>query len=296
MNRVCLLGSTGFIGRSIASYFDQTGVDWIGISRSVVNGKSYSLELNGVERVIELISDCPIVVNASGSLKPADFATDFSNAMGRFWEDQRQLSDILESANVRRFIHISSAGTVYGEARGSGSREDDMLNPKSWYGRSKQIEEALLSETMRKTGGEFVCARVSNPFGNEDASYHGFLDVLINCIKNRNEFIAGFPKHALRDFIYAPAMAEMVANIALSDLSGVYNVASGKSIELEQLLSFVESNFDGVKIKREECICPTDVVSSVISIDKYLRHFGEVENNNISVYQYVKSELIDIAI
>ncbi|OYY73987.1 MAG: hypothetical protein B7Y40_06950 [Gammaproteobacteria bacterium 28-57-27] len=290
--RVCLFGASGFVGRSIGLHLDQIGVEWIGLSRKGSGERCRSLNAMSANEVHELLNQYPIVINASGSLKPRDFENDFQGSFNEFWQSLHRFSKLISSCRVTRLIHISSGGTVYGESGHERAREeDDELLPKSWYGRAKVIEEDMLAQLANRRGIQYVCARVSNPFGNSDAHNHGFLDVLASSLQQGRTFEARFPERASRDFIYAPVMAEMITTLALSDATGVFNVGSGISTRLADVLDHVQKLMPEAKIERMHPDIPADVVTMALSIAKYQRHFGNTQTQALLPVQYVEHRL-----
>ena len=290
--RVCLFGASGFVGRSIGLHLDQIGVEWIGLSRKGSGERCYSLNAMSANEVHELLNQYPIVINASGSLKPQDFENDFQGSFNEFWQSLHRFSKLISSSRVTRLIHISSGGTVYGESGYERARaEDDELLPKSWYGRAKIIEEDMLAQLAIRRGMQYVCARVSNPFGNPEAHNHGFLDVLASSIQRGCTFEARFPERASRDFIYAPVMAEMITTLALSKATGIFNVGSGISTRLADVLDHVQKLMPEAKIERMHPDIPADVVTMALSIAKYQRHFGNTQTQALLPVQYVEQRL-----
>jgi UDP-glucose 4-epimerase len=272
--KVCLLGATGFLGRSIGERLTALDIPWAGVARSSIGANTHIIPLHETTRLAQLIEEYPLVINALGSLKPGDFVRDLDGAMSLFLQTLEQLEDVLLSSSIERMVHISSAGTVYGEAGDKPSTEEDRLRPKSWYGRAKVMEECRLMQIADKKGFAYACARVSNPYGNAGALNHGFLDVLIGRIRSGKTFEAFFPMQATRDFIHATDMAEMVVSLAASREEGVFNIGRGVPTSLGEMLDFVEKLWPKAKIIRSACFTPTDVIHSATSTEKYVARFG----------------------
>lgn len=291
--KVCLLGATGFLGRSIGERLTALGIPWAGVARSGIGANTHIIPLDDTARLAQLIDEHPLVINALGSLKPGDFVRDLDGALSLFQETLEQLEDVLLSSSIERLVHISSAGTVYGEAGDRPSTEEDRLRPKSWYGRAKVMEECRLKQIADKKGFAYACARVSNPYGNCGAVKHGFLDVLIGRIRSGKAFEAFFPMQATRDFIHATVMAEMVVTLAVSGEQGVFNIGRGIPTSLGEILEFVEKVRPDAMIIRNTNISPTDVIHSAISVEKYLARFGSPSTVAPEPLAYIEAALQD---
>lgn len=290
--KICLFGAPGFVGRSIGHHLDALGIEWVGVSRRSLGPNCRPLCSMSFEELRDLVEEYPIIINASGSLKPRDFVSDFHSSFEEFWQTLQDFVTLLSSARIVKLVHISSGGTVYGEApEGLAHKETAITRSKSWYGRAKIIEENILAQLASQQGFDYVCARVSNPFGNPDAQNHGFIDVLATTILKGKVFTARFPERANRDFIYAPMMAEMLTNLALSQANGIYNIGSGVSTRLADILEHVETLYPNAKIVREYPDVRTDVVSMAISIEKYMDHFGRAQCQDFTPLQYLDFRL-----
>ena len=287
---VCILGANGFIGKALCRELEKSGCPWIGIDRQSGDMLNTAIiDLNHTDKILGIIEKYPMVINASGSLKPKDFINDFENAMEVFWEHLQSIVEILHTGKVSKFIHISSAGTVYGENFGTGSTENEILRPKSWYGKTKVIEEKFFRNACLDNNIEFLCVRATNPFGKSELTRHGFVDVLINSVKKQGRFSIFFQEGTTRDFIFIEDMSKMIITLLFSEEKGFFNVASGKSIPLESLLKYVKDNFKNVNIDYKETYDETDIRHSKVSIEKYKTKYGEVEFKNVFDYITEKS-------
>ena len=74
---------------------------------------------------------------------------------------------ILSQTNVRRFIYMSSGGSIYGPPFIAPISESHPLNPVTPYGRTKLAIENRLITFHEKTGIELAILRPGNIFGEE---------------------------------------------------------------------------------------------------------------------------------
>lgn len=171
-----VIGGGGFLGYSIFERFRQISQPAVFISSSfqwplpvslltsndfqfvLCNSKdinAYKLYLKDVCTVIYMAGGTNIRLAQDNS--SCDIEQHVSSMLPFF-------SSLKENVN---FIFISSGGAIYGEAinTSTGSRESDLLKPKSIYGLRNQIMENLVSSYCQYSGVRFCVLRLSNPFG-----------------------------------------------------------------------------------------------------------------------------------
>lgn len=290
-NELGVLGANGFIGRAIFSEFVRESKETVGID--IVPDSDYGIhgtDIRDHSRVLDLLDNTEILVNASGSLKPKHFMFDFKEAMDSFWLYLRDIEEIIVKSKIKKYVNISSAGTVYGESKSvAGNTEDDYLEPNTWYGKVKVLEEQVLENVCRKANVDYICFRISNPFGNTRAVSHGFVDVLLNKINSEDSFVGKFHEDTCRDFIYIQDMAKIINRLLDNDISGVYNIATGTSVRLLDIIEFVQSKAKTNNIIYENRIDSTAIIRSQICVDKTKSVLKSITST--SVFDYLEARL-----
>ncbi|SEG55042.1 NAD-dependent epimerase/dehydratase family protein [Marinobacterium lutimaris] len=273
MKKILLLGATGFIGSNIARELDRQGRPWSGVARTGREGSNSIYTFEDEEEILSALDSSSIVVNALGGLKPRNFEDDLNGAMNEFWAAMQRVLRLLRQRPPAAFLQISSAGTVYGEAPGRPSVECDPVSPQSWYGRMKVVEEALFQQFAHEKDITYTCARVTNPFGNEDHPTHGLVDVLIDHVSRKEPFFAHYHPAACRDYIYAPEMARALVTMIDRSLPGIYNIGYGVPVNLQELVDITKNLLPGAEI-----VVGTpsegDVVTSSVSVQRFHDSFG----------------------
>ncbi|USZ49722.1 NAD(P)-dependent oxidoreductase [Halomonas sp. DN3] len=292
MKKILLLGATGFIGSNVARELDRLGRPWVGVSRHLRNGRNPVFTLEHENEIIQVLNESPVVINALGGLKPRHFAQDLDGSMEEFWSSLQCVLRLFRKAPPAALLQISSAGTVYGESPGRPNIESDPPAPRSWYGRMKVVEEAMFQQFSQEAGIVYTCARVTNPFGNEDHPTHGLVDVLVDHVAREEPFWAHFKPAACRDYIYAPEMARVLLALADSRLPGIFNVGSGEAVELGELVKMAQ------RIVPEAKICigeprKDDVIVSRVSINK-VRHELGINVGGVKAYDYLREKLSQV--
>ena len=291
--RVCVFGATGFIGSSICAALENQGIDWAGISRTFKSDKVLQIDIKNIDKLSKIIADYPIVINAMGVFKPIDFETNTKVVFDAFWNDLNDFCNVLSNSPVAKLVHISSAGTVYGDTQGVPAHENCELKPISWYGKSKVIEETFFKQLAQVKAFKYACVRVANPYGNNQISNHGFIDVLLSSLNSNRSFNTFSSTSYSRDFIHCDDMAERIVaiiNYEQPNLIDYFNVGTGQSTSLHHVLNLVKSLRSDFSFKTDKLPTSFDVVQSVLDVSK-LAKLNPEYNNCIELSDYLKKKL-----
>lgn len=185
--------------------------------------------------------------------------------------------NMLEAARINKvktFVFSSSAA-VYGTREGECS-EDMACCPLSPYGYSKLIGEQLCQQYAKCFGVSTVCLRYFNVYGqrqNSSGTYAGVVAKFKHQMEHNLPITVFGDGSQTRDFV--PVSKVVDANIAVALLpqenmnSAVFNVGSGKSMSLLQLI-------EQLKIEHPTYYAPTifaparigDLQHSTANVDK----------------------------
>lgn len=141
--------------------------------------------------------------------------------------------------NVKRFVFASSAA-VYG-IKNSQASEEMVCKPFSPYGASKLAIEDYLAAYYNTYGLETVALRYFNVFGARQTinDYSGVITIFTNqLLRKENPTVYGDGKQ-VRDFVHVKdiVQANMLAMESQKAVGDVFNVATGKSPSIIELLS-----------------------------------------------------------
>jgi nucleoside-diphosphate-sugar epimerase len=142
-------------------------------------------------------------------------------------------------------IVFFSTAAVYGNTSHLPATEETDCNPLGRYASAKLRAEKIL------LGYENTCIlRVTNVFGTSTspARPQGIIPFLLTAARNNSEVTIWGDGMATKDYLAASDLHDAVASVVACDLRGVFNVASGNSLPVLQLVSALEHNFGG-KIK-----------------------------------------------
>lgn len=291
---ICLLGATGFLGSAIAKELDSRGIAWIGTSRSEnVTHNIKKVSLFDRLEMINLLKSSYLVINTLGSAKPKDFEEDPLNMLDILWNNTIDLTSMLNESGIEKLVHISSAGTVYGDYIDSPHSEKCELLPISWYGKAKVIEELYIEKSCLSNNIDYLCLRVTNPYGNDNKTQHGFIDVLLNSVLSNKEFYFYQDCNPIRDFIYAEDMAFSAIELIALECKGIYNLGNGEAHSLEDIATYVDNKLKGnTLIKRLSDRPSFDVLNNQVCIQKLIN--SKAHRSSMNVYKYIDNILDNI--
>ncbi|HYW72487.1 MAG TPA: SDR family oxidoreductase [Pyrinomonadaceae bacterium] len=143
-------------------------------------------------------------------------------------------------ARVRRLIYAASS-SAYGDQAESPKRESMRPDPLSPYAVAKLVGEYYCQAFTRSYGLETVALRYFNVFGprqDPGSPYSGVISRFMLALERGERPVIYGDGEQMRDFTYVGNAVE--ANLLAADAAGasgkVFNIASGKSISVNELL------------------------------------------------------------
>jgi len=195
------------------------------------------------EATAELISatlkDCDEVIDLAYATVPQ---TSFQNPVNDILVNVPEAVRLFELAArlpLRKFVWISSGGTVYGPAQSVPITEDHPTRPISPYGITKLTLEkyAYLYHHMYQL--PIVCVRPANAFGEGQRAYagQGFIGTAIASLLDGRVLSLFGKEGTVRDYLHVQDMARgIVAALVDGHPGEVYNLGSGQGYSNRQVL------------------------------------------------------------
>jgi UDP-glucose 4-epimerase len=203
--------------------------------------------------------------------------------------DTVQLLQHCVTACVRKFVFVSSGGTVYGIPQQIPIREDHPTNPICSYGITKLAIEKYLHLFHRLSGLDYVVMRISNPYGehqNPNAKQGAIGVFLGNVMRDKPIEIWG-DGEVIRDYIYiGDAVCALLKAMEYEPTATgprIFNIGAGQGYSLNQLVATIQTVL-ARKIKVQYTVArPEDVSANVLDIEQarhYLRWQPEIGLND----------------
>lgn len=271
MDRVLVLGATGFIGQRLVSRLvgnsQVIGYDRLKgdlecplIPGDFSNERAFGdlLDEHQIDTVYHLIS----------TTIPKETTADIAEEVENNVVPTLRLLEAMRVRPGKRLIFVSSGGTVYGEAKGHPNREDDSREPICGYGMQKLTIEEYIRFYNRRYNTDFRIARLSNPYGvpPRRPRGQGVIPILMGKLL-KGEPIALFGD-TLRDYIHIDDAVE--ALVRYGEYEGdvrEMNIGSGVPVRLSELVRSIET-LTGMTfpVVEKQAIRTCDVAESVLDI------------------------------
>ena len=149
--------------------------------------------------------------------------------------------------HIKRVVYASSSA-VYGDSPGLPKSEDQVVMPLSPYAVSKYTNELYAEVFARCYDMEIIGLRYFNVFGPRQDPHGAYTAVIPLWVKSLcigEEVFVNGDGETTRDFCYienvvqANLLAGLIDNLAVLD--GVYNIALGQQISLNELFIAIRS-------------------------------------------------------
>src|SRR4030042_1055005 len=142
---------------------------------------------------------------------------------------------------IKRLVNTSSCA-IYGDAPGLPKKEDMPINPLSPYAVAKLAAENYCQIFQKVYNLSTVSLRYFNIFGprqNPDSEYAAAIPRFIKIKSKGNTIHIYGDGQATRDYIYVKDAVAAFILAAESEASGIYNIGSGKSTTVNELVELI---------------------------------------------------------
>ena len=247
----CLVvGGAGFIGSKVSNILAESGRTVIALGRT-------SMPLHRLSKKVKYISgDYKDRYLLCELLKDTDELIDLAYATVPKTSFDDPVNDILSNlpvgvglikeaslAKLKKFVFVSSGGTVYGVAQSLPIREEHPTNPISPYGITKLTLEKYILMFVSLTGLPAVIVRPSNAYGEQQQAFsgQGFVATAIKSIMLKQPVNIFGPHGTVRDYLHAEDIARGIVAALDFGLPGeVYNIGSGIGMNNIEVLETIE--------------------------------------------------------
>jgi len=235
LDRVVVLGHTGYIGSRLAEAFRTQTPAVTVVGRSIPHVDL--TEPSAVGAIApDLTENTALVICAAIKKQLGDNTETFAKNLAMVMT----LCELIAKSPVQRVLFFSSA-SVYGEdvARPMTS-EATIPEPTSFYGIGKFTAERLLRKAvMAKPGGSLLSIRPALVYGpQEPGIYYGPSGFLTTAIAGTPITLWGDGEE-LREFIYIDDVVELARRLTLSREEGVLNIVGGTSCTYTEALALI---------------------------------------------------------
>lgn len=236
---IVITGATGFVGQSVVKLLEKTEESFIGLARPMFVCDSDPTPKHVIR------GDLDTWLRTISKEKPESLLLcDWNGVEGKFRNDDAQfenvarwkaIAEVALSSGVKKIVALGSQAEI-------GISQDDVdesaaFEPRSKYGMAKV--KALRSLNSITSGSEcqVVWARLFSVYG-QNMSESWFISRLVKAI-SEVQALETSPLTQIWNLLHVEDCASAVIALSESGSSGIYNVASEKSIRLIELVEIV---------------------------------------------------------
>lgn len=277
--KVLITGGAGFIGSHLSKKLAQDNWKVVIIDRNRLdsrakNIKSYGLTVSDPRLKTVFQKEQPILVYyLSGPIRLRKSISDpaFTKSINILGD----LLNTLESARlsgVKKFVFISSGGSIVADARLSPTPESYPCQPQTLYGIANLLLEKCITLYSQTYNLPCVIIRLGNVYGPGQWS-SGVIPSMIRTLATGERFVMNGDGQQIRDFVFIDDVIHALRLVASSKKNDIYNVGSGKGIRLRDLLKEITRLLHAkanIKFTKNQ----NDAKRSVLDISKIKKDFA----------------------
>jgi UDP-glucose 4-epimerase len=289
--RIAMTGGRGRLAPFIAARLSGIDAEVVSFSRSAGEGFQSASLLTQPRR----LADFDVLLHLGWSTVPL---TSEQRPGIEQAEDLPLMQQLLAAcASVDRPPHLVffSSAAVYGNAFVAAT-EETICRPIGNYARAKlRAEEVIRSACERNRALRCCTLRISNVFGSaiNSTKPQGIIPRVCRAIHENTLVSIWGNGRNIKDYLFLDDFLEAVQIVVERSLQGTYNVASGQSLSVDEIVSLVES-IAGKALRVAHCPAFSwDVQESRISAQKIYEEIGWHARRDIAdaIRQVTEAEL-----
>lgn len=234
---VVVLGSTGFIGKNVAECMAEDHMfDVSGFSSDTADLQDYDETLS----LEKLVPKGSVLIMAAGVTR--DKKEPFLGMIANI-KMATNLASFISHYFLSHVIFLSTVD-VYGRRNLTlPLSESSKIQPDSYYSISKYASELILEKVCFDRGIDLTILRLPGVYGPKDP-HNSPIKIFINSsIKGAKNRVYGNGSQ-MRDFLYIDDVHRVITTVILNKITGTFNVVTGKSYTINEVLDLIENISD----------------------------------------------------
>ena len=264
---ILVTGGAGFIGSHVVDALIRSGEKPV-VLDNLVSGDQANLprdaELVKVDvadpKIVDIISDLQpdAVIHAAAQVSVAVSMQDPRLDLATNVAGTANVLAGAKAAGSSRFVFVSTGGGIYGES--DGADEATLPRPKSYYGAHKYLGERY----VELSGSSYAIARLANVYGTRQRTNleGGVVAIFTERLYRKQSILIHGSGEQRRDLVYVDDVVNALLSMVWSDQNGVWNVGTGRSTSVMEILWALEAQIGPAVEVRHGSPRPGDVNDS----------------------------------
>ncbi|WOF22358.1 NAD-dependent epimerase/dehydratase family protein [Microbacterium betulae] len=285
MTRCLVIGGNGFIGSYVVDELVAAGHEvtvfdrFSGLRRFRADPvREVAGDFLNVGDVEDIVAGQDVIFHLLSMTNPASAEADPLLDIRTNVTASIELFRVAAEASVGHLYFVSTGGAIYGEQPTNVVDEDATPLPVSPYAIGKLTIERYLDYFRRVHGLQSTILRLSNPYGPRQSPTRrqGVIPIFLRNLASGRPITVFGDGSMERDYIYVEDAAKMlVAPMAGGGRHAVYNVGSGRSHSLNEIIASIRRVTGIEPVIERKPTPPTFVQHIALSTDRYRSDFGE---------------------
>jgi len=252
MMRILVTGGAGFIGKYLVKYLIVNGntvtvfdnfsnsskksmLNLINIGVKIIEG-----DITKYDEISNAVKDQDVVIHLAAKISVQESIRNPSETFQINVDGTKNVFVACEKNHVKKIV-VASSAAVYGEGLpGIKLTEESETKPISPYGESKVKMEQMIKEFVSKYDINYIILRFFNIYGvGQSDEYAGVITKFIKKITQNKPLEIFGEGLQTRDFVSVYDVISSIQNAISNDTSGIYNIASGKTVTIKELAEII---------------------------------------------------------
>lgn len=173
MPKILVTGANGYLGSNLRQYLKAKDYDVYGITSKEVNEKKvYRLDITCFEDLVSLFKEVKpnIIIHTAAINSLSECEKDHNLAIKVNVNTTKNIINAISQINSDAKLIFISSDYVFDGRRGN-YREDDEVNPQTFYGKTKVLSENDLRNNLEN----YIICRTANIYGRGGGNFFNFV-------------------------------------------------------------------------------------------------------------------------
>ena len=261
---IIIIGHTGFIGKSIVESLKSKKIKHKGIATKECDLK----KPQSIHYLLKVLKkDTILIITAAINRELGDNIDNMQTHI-------KMIANVAKAVLLRpikKCVYLSTTD-VYGRPKKLPINEETHINPMTYYATAKYCCEKILEITCQTLGIPLLILRYNGVYGPGQVRIAYGPNFFIKGVLEENEVMLWGDGKELRDSLYVKDLAKIIIELGLGRTTGIYNIATGKSLTFVQMVKILKEVF-GAKfkiIRRKRTSSAFDQVFDISKLEKVL--------------------------